>query len=303
MIPVGRVLAVCAILQACPDFCSYRYRGCLATPIGAYRPNQTTLEFLEHVLMNGDRWSLVLDESVKGLGPSPYGDRFETAIVPSDRAGPDVELDPRYVLTEVLYRYSTIKSFVNYAARAVHVAFTCFSVKHLAFQAHYVSRLIDMEVEPGRVLAEVTAVKEIAAVIVEKLAVLPADLDVMVDSYWELVRLMQYDVVHRIRRSAYPAESKRSARAVYGQLMAYANVNCAAPEFDKRFFGRMGIDVRQEVVDSVLGLDQHPEKLIRLANDHLSFLAGYYGALDVKSMSRKQWEHLFYYAKEPRTKR
>lgn len=306
MIFVHRVLVVCVILLAYHDCCSYRYRGnhgCLANPLGTYRPNLTSLQFLEHVMTNDDRWSMVLNEWVRGLGPSPYSDRFDDAIVQPKYANLDMEVNTRYVLTEVMYRYSTIKSFVNYAAKAVHLAFTCFSVKHLAFQTYYVSRLIDMAVEPGRVLAEVTAVKEIAAVIIKMVAVLPADLNVIVKSYWELVRLMQYDVVHRVKYSVYPPESGRSAREMYERLMDYAKVNCATPVFNKQFFERIGIKVGQVVLDSVLGLDTDPETLMRLANDHLSFLVHFYDRLGVKSMSSKQWEHLFYYAKEPRTKR
>lgn len=264
-----------------------------------YRRNLNGLDYLRHVLVHEKEWSMILKERVKKLDPPPYSDRFDTGIVSKDLFATDgSEFDTRAIVAEIVYNYSTVGSFIGYAAKALHLSLKCHSVKQSVFQMNYLVKLFVMNVVPGVILAELTSLKENVALFIDKLSIVPADLSLFFDLYWEVVKLMQYDVVHYVKHMTYPSGAKDRLIELRDQHVSYLNGYCTPYELDQQFFAEKNIDVgNMLLLDDVLNSSVDQTELLRVGRAHAKFVATYYRSLGVKTMSRTLWGQIFYYTK------
>lgn len=289
-----------------------------------YRVNMTELELLEHVLRNETEWRLVLKEPVKGIRAAPpYGDRF--AVSPEDdaalRAGggggaeeqqPAVAesadpaewvYDPRAMAVAVVPRFAAVGSMVSFAAGVVHRAAACLAARHLAFQAHYVTLLVaGRTAEPAQILADLSAFRGALARVLDKLTLVPgggAELDLVLDAYWDTVALMQEDAVHHVRPKPYPRAASDVAGAVHRAFLAYMDGHCARPyRADRRLFEDAGIAVADDVLlDDVLGAVVRPDALVDLGRRHAAFVQRAFYGLGAETLPRAVWTQLFYHAR------
>lgn len=263
---------------------------CRALQMSVYRSFPTPLEFLRLVVSHEFDWGLILKEKVKNLEPVPYEDRFPDVIDP-------IQMDTRAIVLKVLYEYSHIGSFVNYAAAAVHKSLSCYSVKQLAFQSHYLTRMFDKQAEAGVILLELSRIKQTTNMILDKLTIFPTDLSIVFDMYWEAIRLMQYDVVQYVRFQIYPIMSKAYMDILHKRIINFLTTNCAKPLLDGQFLFDMNIKVNYLLMDEVLNLIVDLPELKRLSQEHENFVTTYYMSLGYDMLPRLLWNQIFYYSK------
>lgn len=304
--------------------------------------NMTELELLEHVLRNETEWRLVLRERVKGIKEAPpHGDRFQVSAddradaaegyldednATTDGGGggggggdgseaardarPDHETadpatrvyDPRAIAVAVVPRFAMVGSVVSFAALVVHRAAACLAVRHLTFQAHYLTLLVAGKTEPAQLLADLSAFRGAVARVLDKLALVPggaADLGVVLDAYWDAVALMQDDAVHHVRPKPLPGAASEAAAAVHRAFLAYMGDNCARPyRADRGLFDDAGIDVPDELLlDDVLGATVRPDALVELGRRHAAFVQRAFHGLAAETLPRALWTQLFYHAR------
>lgn len=260
-------------------------------PQSFYRRNISPKEFLEHVMMHQKDWALAMRELVRGPDSPPHGGP------PGPADGDKDAVDVRPIVTEIAAGYSMFGTVVDYAVGLVLQALICFTYRHLTFQAHYVHRLFGLEVEPDVLHAELIALKNVAVQAADKLSLGPVDMQLLIELYWEVTKLIQYDVVHQVRRSRYPPRSGDKILELHNKFRGHVNRKCVAYELERKFFEDLGVTVDDvTVLDGVLGLAVEQVKLIRLGRDHASFLTRYYQNLRVETMSSKHWGEIFYHA-------
>lgn len=270
-----------------------------AVPDEPYHRNMDALQFLKHVMAHEKEWTLVLQERVKNLPAPPHRDRFVDEVVPQQMLDiPGAEFDTREIVRKVLYKYSTVGSFVEWAAGVLHKSLMCYSVRHLAFKSYNVSRLLDMEVEMGIALSALRAMKNVTVLFIDKLALLPADLELMFDTYWEVIGLMQNNVVLNVRPTTFPLEAKKRMDALHDRHVAMLNAECTKFQLDKKFFEDMDMDSNKLIVDRVLRLVIGQKGLSRLGEKHTKFVEEYYKDLGYETLPNSLWGQAFYTTRE-----
>lgn len=263
---------------------------CRADP---YRRNLSPLQFVRHVLSHEKAWRLVLLEKFRDLPPSPYADRFGESLTPGD--GTTELVEGRPIAARVLREYSDIGSFVSYAAAALHRCLTCFVAKHLSFQSHYVIRLFSKRVHPGTIFQELSSFKDNIVVSLDKLAVVPADLELVTHLYWEVTRLMQYDVMFHMRFARYPPNAHKRLEDLLTRFGDYLRAKCTPLRLEAQFFRRLGISVGNLLIlDDVLNVTVDEDTLIDLGRKHAAFLGQHLRNLNFETMPRSQWSQVFY---------
>lgn len=263
---------------------------CRASRIPVYQRSLTLLELLEHVLMHENEWRFILNEPVKNFDPPPYVDRIPNAIDPT-------KMNTRVIIQKVVYELSNVKSFVKYAVDILHSSLTCYSLKHLLFQAYYLSRMIDMMAEPGMILIELTNIMQSSNLILDKMCIRPAKLDTLFELYWEAIRLIQFDIIHHVRHQMYPPNSKEKLDNVCIEIRDYLKLNCAKPLLDSQFIYSMEFEMEDLLMDEVFTLTITIENLTKLTQKHDHFVSTYYRGLGFEVLQRHQWGEIFYYAK------
>lgn len=260
-----------------------------------YNRNMTSVEFLEHVLMHEKQWSLVLRQRVKRLDPPPYQDRFPNALV-DDYATTEV-FDTHDIVTRVMLGYADIKSFADYGANAVVASLTCFTVKNLSFQSYYVRRLVDSpEAGTGEALAALDKLRNNVVVYLDKLAAGRPDLELSFQLFWEVVRLVQFDMIDRVRDNAYPSGSGAELEKLNRSFHEYAEKHCEC-EKPAQWFRNIGLEADPLVVDlGVFKLSADLRRLKELGARHAAWTTVYYSNLGIETMPRRLWKQIFYYS-------
>lgn len=265
-----------------------------------YRSTMDALEYLEHVLMNERHWTPVLAERVKNLGPPPYHQdgRFAEHLIADEYLADGWVLDPRTVVVDVVRDRADMRSFVEYAGRTLHAALTCHTFRHLAFQAHYVWLLLTKRADAGLVMLEAGRLRETTAVMLDKLAAYPADLQPVLDAYWEAVRLIQSPAPQMLRDNRYPDGAKEPVQVLHGRFAEHLARECEPFAWDKRFFDACGIPVTDnQVYDKVLILNTTVDAITRIGRAHADYVSAYYDQLNLDTLPRALWRQIFYYAK------
>lgn len=288
-----------------------------------YRLNMTELELLEHVLRNETEWRLVLRERVKNIGETqPYGDRLavnlgDGSVLTADQsdavddpaaaavAADEVnrEYDPRAVVSATVPRFAAVGSMVSFAARVVHRAVACLAFRHLAFQAHYVTLLLaNDDTEPAQVVYDLSAFRGAQVRVIDKLALVSGagpELDLALDTYWDIVALLQEDAVHHVRPKAYPRSATVVANSVYRSYSAYVNDHCARPyKPDKQLFDDAGVKMPDKLaMDDVMGTMVRPAALVQVGGQHADFVQRTFYGLSAETLPRTIWTQLFYHAR------
>lgn len=264
-----------------------------------FHSNMDTLEFLEHVLNNERNWTPVLGERVKNLGPPPYQDeRFKDRLVAGEYLVDGMEYDVRSVVVAVLNGFSGIRSFVDYAGRAMHSALVCHSFRHLAFQAYYVTLLLIKRADAGLVVMEAGRLRENVAVILDKLVVISADLQRVFDLYWETVRLIQSRAPREVRDNTYPDDAKEHVERLHDALVEHMRTNCEPFRWDKQFFDACRIPVTNPLVyDKVMIFEVKVPAIVEIGQAHSRYMSKYFRNLGMETLPRTLWRQIFYYAK------
>ncbi|VVC33052.1 Hypothetical protein CINCED_3A019176 [Cinara cedri] len=255
-----------------------------------YTSSFTSLEFLHHVAEHEYEWRNVLKEHVINLGAVPYHNRILGVINPG-------ETNPRVILYRILYNFSNIGSYVEYAASALYKSLACYSIKHLAFQSHYLSRMFDKKADPGVIQIELDRIKLTTTLILDKLCIRPADLTNLFEFYWEAIRLIQYDINHHARYQVYPTNSQSYVDILHIRIKDFLKHHCAKYLLDGHFLYDMEMKINYLLMDEVLNLIVDIPELKRLGQEHENFVTAYYKNLAFEMLPKLQWGQVFYYTK------
>lgn len=289
------ILAVGTALTVCDNHCR-----CWARSSEVFQRNMTPLEFLRHVLNNESKWRDVLEEKLKSRAVTgSAGDLLDPLVSADTLADENAVFSVRDVLTGVVYRHNKLKSMVDYGCRLLYTSLQCNAVRHAAFQAQYVSRLIDMRVDPYQIMAEVTTIKQVVVSFIDKLAMSTVDLSLIFTMYWELLTLIQEDAVHNVRPAVYPPKSNSDIDLLRGKLVQFLADNCA-PYGTKTAFGEY---LRTAVpglliTDDVLNVSLDEETMLKVGRAHLRYVSRLYVDLGVSTLTYEMWAQLFYTGKK-----
>lgn len=272
-------------------------RCCWAQPVQVFQRNLTSLQLLQHVLRYESKWQHILKEKLRtrSLGPLDPGHVIDPLLPAETIADDNALFSVREIVVGVVYKYNKLRTMVNYGSRALYMSLKCNAVRHVAFQAKYVSRLIDMNVEPFLIAAEVSSIKQVVVSFIDKLAMSTHNLSHIFQMYWHLLALMHNESVLRIRDAEYPADSNTDIDELHEKLVQFLNDNCAPYETTLAYFKTIGINVPDKLMsDDVLNVTVPQETLMNVGREHLSYVSRMYKDLGIQTLPYEQWSQLFY---------
>lgn len=288
-------LTVGAALSVCHDQC-----GCWArSSPETFHRNLTPLEFLRHVLNNESKWRDVLEEKLRSRVVGSPGDLLDPLLPAETLADESAVFGVRDVLTGVVSKYGKLGSMVRYGSRLLYTSLQCNSVRHVAFQAQYVSRLIDMQVDPYQIMAEVTTIKQVVVSFIDRLVTSTLDLSLIFTMYWELLTLIQEDAVHQVRWAVYPAKSNNDINTLRGKLVQFLEDNCE-PYGTKTAFNEYLRTVVPGllITDDVLNVSLDEETVLKVGRAHLRYVSRLYSDLGENTFTYEMWSQIFYAGKK-----
>lgn len=252
-------------------------------------------EYLLYVLAHEKQWGPILRQKVKQLEAPPYENLFPGAVVDEYKA--DNEFDTYDILERVAMDYLDVGSFVEYGEKALHSSLLCYSVKHLKLLSEYVYRIMRMkEAMAGDILAILEMLKNNIVLLIDKLAIKKADMDLTLQLYWKVVRLIQFDVVDNIRDNVYPEDSEARVKKLNTMFATYEETHCQKEEM-KNFIQHMGLEADPFILErGVWMLTVKYDKLRDLTFKHGRWMAQFYEDLGIRSMPLKLWGQIFYFA-------
>lgn len=267
-----------------------------------YQRNMSTLAFLKHVLMNESAWKRILDERVRGLERPMYADVFAAhgvEIVPQALFVDGMEFNTRSIIVNVVNDFDKVGSFVKYAAAVLQKSFLCFTAKHLAFQTHYMTLLLRKDPSLGATLVfEANVLKENLVTIVDKLVITPTDLSLVLEAYWDMVMIMQYDTVLHVRNQAVPQTAEKTVDGLYKKFVDYRKANCSEFKLDLEFFDDINVEVDNKmIVENLLDATLNVDELLKVGREHSKFLTTFYRDLKYNMMLTRMWTQVFYSSK------
>jgi hypothetical protein len=274
-------------------------------PSRVYRPNMDQKQLIEHVMLYEEQWTDVLQEPIKRLGEPPYRGRAFAAPPVIKRAA-DNENDDLYddttlynvreIVATVVSHYSGIRSFVEYAAKAVRRALSCYTFRRALFQMTTIMLMMTKEADAIFVLAAADALKKNAAAYMDLLAAAPDDdLTVLVRVYWEAVNVTQIDEIKHLRGQAYPKPLMLSVEELTMNLEEYIKDQCDIQLTEDELFLQMGIRKNTPLItDPDLDLLVKVEDMVKMIDDQYLSMSLYGVNLRTVTMPSRQWSTLYF---------
>lgn len=262
-----------------------------------YQRNFTPEELLEHVLMHEQQWTPVLNERVRNLPERPYRDReFDDSPAPVvDGTAGAAPVYVRPIVVDVLDKYADIGSFAEYGAAVVQQSLTCFAVRHLAFQTHYVNWLQDKDVHASIVQGVLSTFKDTIVMPLDKLTVMPASLQTVLDMYWGVARAMQDNATVELRHHQIPVAIHYGMVKLHAECCKYLTDQCTEYKLDERLFEQLNVKVPNSLLyDKVLNATINENELLEVGRQLAAALHEFYYDLAFDTMSRPQWGQIYY---------
>ncbi|XP_060880286.1 uncharacterized protein LOC132952133 [Metopolophium dirhodum] len=274
-----------------------------------YRPNMDAGKLLKHVMMREKEWTDVLQEPIKLLGEPPHKGRGLAAPPVGPRkdaaSGEDEEAslyDVREIVATVTRYYSTIRSFVEYGAKAVRRALACYTFKQVMYQTSSISLLMVKEAEANIVLQTANAFKKNTASFVDILSAVPdADLSVLLRAYWESIKLLQYDGIQRLEKLPYPEALTKSMTNLTGNVNIFLSKYCMPYATEDDFFQRTGVPQKTPLIkDASIETMMSIEQIANMTREQAQHMARTARSLGIVTMPDHLWSSLFFYRGRPR---
>ncbi|XP_060841805.1 uncharacterized protein LOC132922348 [Rhopalosiphum padi] len=274
-------------------------------PSRLYRPNMDQKQLIEHVMLYEEQWTDVLQEPIKRLGEPPYrGRAFAAPPVIKRAAGQedDVQHDDttvynvREIVATVVSHYSGIRSFVEYAAKAVRRALSCYTFRRVLFQMISILLMMTKEADAIVVLTAADALKRNAAAYMDLLAAVPDDdLTALVRVYWEAVNVTQYDEIQHLRGQPYPKQLLQSVKELSINFEEYIEDQCHSQLTSDELFLQMGIRKKTPLItDPNLDLLVKVEDMVKMNNDQYIYMSRYGVNLRTVTMHSNLWSTLYF---------
>ncbi|XP_026812709.1 uncharacterized protein LOC113553540 [Rhopalosiphum maidis] len=274
-------------------------------PSRVYRPNMDQKQLIEHVMLYEEQWMDVLQEPIKGLGEPPYmGRAFAAPQVIKRAAGHENDdkhdnttvYNVREIVATVVSHYSGIRSFVEYAAKAVRRALSCYTFRRVLFQLSSILLMVTKEADAIVVLTAADALKKNAAAYMDLLAAVPDDdLTALFRLYWEAINVTQYDEIQHLREQQYPKSLIMSVTELSRNLEEYIADQCHSILTNDEFFRQMGIWKKTPLIkDPNLDLLVKIEDLEKMTNDQYTHMSQYGVNLRIVTMPNRLWSTLYF---------
>jgi len=270
-------------------------------PSRLYRPNMDQKQLIEHVMLYEEQWTEVLQERIKGLGEPPYKGRAFAAPPVINRAENDDKHDDntvynvREIVATVVSHYSGIRSFVEYAAKAVRRALSCYTFRRMLFQMTSILLMITKEADATVVLTVANALKKNAAAYIDLLAAVPDDdLTALIRVYWEAVDVTQNQKLQRLKEQPYPIQLMQSMKDLNRNLEEYIREQCHSNLTKDEFFQQMGIRKKTPLFeDPDLDLLVNMKDLEVMTNEQYTHMSRYAVNLRTVTMHNRLWSMLY----------
>lgn len=301
----ARLLLVAVFAVAVADF----VRRPRSKPTRTYRPNKNALMLLKHVMMHEKQWALVLQEPIKlheNENP-PHAEREfrapSVSLLLSETENPDHVMFNIHEIVTVVYRhYSLIRSFVEYAAKIVIRALSCFTFKMLTFQFHCIRLMIEKNGDPRDVMATIYNLRNNTAAYIDVLAAVPdADLSTTLNIYWETVRVLQNGSMERLDRQPWPEWMMKIIMETTDNINNYLIGKCRVHEVNEDFYLNTGVRnlpplFKDISFDTLLDV----EKLVDMTREQARFMAQHARDLGIINLPDHAWTSMFFSRGLPR---
>lgn len=279
-------------------------------PTRVYRPNKDALRLLDHVMLHEEQWTDVLQEPIKGLDEPPHkGRKFlgipELLPIPSARTA-EHSTEPVYnvhdIVATVVTHYRAIRSFTEYGAKALRRALACYTFKQVYFQSKTMALMMSKNAEPIVLLTTASDLKKNSSKFVDILSAVPDnDLTLLLDSYWVVIKHLQYEGVQHTDKPPFPQEVIDSMNGLYKKIEVYLLSHCVPYATDEQFLKMIGIPRSTPMIEdpslrSLISL----EELTRVSKEQAEHMARMARRMGNATMTDHLWSSLFLYRGRPR---
>ncbi|XP_025190312.1 uncharacterized protein LOC112590915 [Melanaphis sacchari] len=270
-------------------------------PTRVYRPNLDQAQFIEHVMLYEEQWTDVLQELIKEQDVPPNVKRLigwpPAAESHGNKEDGDGKFhDAREIVAKMTTECGDVRSCVEYAAKAVRRALSCYTFRHVLFQVNSIALMMVKNAEPIVVLTAANALKKNAAAYMDVLAASPDDnLIGLLQIYWGAVDFTQYDNVQYLKERPYPEPLVKGVNSLSDKISDYLVDECELPVSQEDFFRRVGIRKKTPLFkDPDLDVIVKTESLMDVTSEHVKRFGEYAKELGIVTLPARQWSALFF---------
>lgn len=280
-----------------------------------YRPNMDPRRLIQHVMMHEVEWANVLKESVKVLGDSPHGGYLNgrPSILPPPKLNPVFEhgddgkketadiadttasYTVRDIVATVVRHYIGVRSFVEYGAKAVRLATSCYAMRQSMFQFSTIALMMIKGHTALDVVAAVIELKKNAVAYIDVLASSPHEnITALYNVYWRAVDVIQDKRIQTLTQIKYPTEMIEGLEKYAENLEKLVNEQCDTVGTQEEILRDMGIEQRPPLLsDSYLDILVQFKDLKHMNLSQTKHVDRYVKKLKMNTMPTRVWSSMF----------